>query len=192
MIKSRDDYIKYLEADKAALNIKRRFMKPIVDDIWRFQKILRKLEYYNNCKSRFYKIYILFLKYRFHKISRLLGFDIPINVFGPGLSIAHRGTIVVNSNARIGANCRIHVCVNIGTSNDNEALVPKIGDNVYIGPGAKIYGDIIIADNVAIGANSVVNKSFIESNVTIAGMPARIVSQKGSRDLLLKMKINNM
>jgi serine O-acetyltransferase len=57
---------------------------------------------------------------------------------------------------------------------------------VYIGPGVKIYGPIEIADNIAIGANSVVNRSFIESGITIAGNPARKISNKGSIGLLIK------
>jgi serine O-acetyltransferase len=63
--------------------------------------------------------------------------------------------------------------------------VPTIGDNVFIGPGAKIFGDIIIASGIAIGANSVVNKSFLETDITIAGVPARKVSNRGSRGLLV-------
>ena len=54
-----------------------------------------------------------------------------------------------------------------------------IGDNCFIGPGAKLFGKINIGDNVAIGANSVVNKNFPD-NVTIAGIPAKIVSKKGT------------
>lgn len=56
---------------------------------------------------------------------------------------------------------------------------PRLGDNVYIGPGAKIFGPIEIGDNVAIGANAVVNKSFPDS-VTIAGVPAKIISYHDS------------
>ena len=44
---------------------------------------------------------------------------------------------------------------------------------MYIAPGAKIYGNIIIANNIAIGANAVVNKSFEEENILIAGNPAK-------------------
>ena len=80
-------------------------------------------------------------------------------MFGPGLSIAHAGTIVVNSNAKIGANCRIHVCVNIGADVTDGSKAPIIGDNCYIGPGAKLFGSIILGNNVGIGANAVVNKS---------------------------------
>lgn len=56
----------------------------------------------------------------------------------------------------------------------------KIGDNCYLGSGAKIIGDIRIADGVAIGANAVVVKSIIENNTTWAGVPARKVSNNAS------------
>lgn len=55
--------------------------------------------------------------------------------------------------------------------------VPIIGDNVYIGPGAILFGDIRIGDNVMIGANSTVTKSFEESNIVIAGSPAKIIKR---------------
>lgn len=55
--------------------------------------------------------------------------------------------------------------------------VPIIGDNVYIGPGAILFGDIRIGDNVMIGANSTVTKSFEESNIVIAGSPAKIIKK---------------
>jgi serine O-acetyltransferase len=109
-----------------------------------------------------------------------------LNVFGPGLSIAHRGTIVINNATKIGANCRLHACVNIGTKAGYDNMAPKIGDNVYIGPGVKIFGNIEIADGIAIGANAVVNRSFIEPNITIAGVPAKKINDKGSEGLLIK------
>lgn len=119
-------------------------------------------------------IHWLLAKYKFRKISVKLGFSIPLNVFGPGLSLAHRGNIIVNPQTKIGENCRIHVGVNIGAHHDK---APRIGNNVYIGPGAIIFGDIEIADNISIGANATVNKSFTEENVVIAGTPAKIVKR---------------
>ena len=111
-------------------------------------------------------------KYRFQKLSVKLGYSIPPNVFGPGLSLPHRGNIIINPSTRIGENCRIHVGVNIG-AHKNKA--PRIGDNVYIGPGAIIFGNIEIADNVTIGANSTVNKSILEPNSVVGGTPARLL-----------------
>jgi serine O-acetyltransferase len=64
--------------------------------------------------------------------------------------------------------------------------MPKIGNDVFIGPGAVIFGPVEIADGIAIGANSFVNKSFEEPNITIAGSPARKVSNKGSEGLHIR------
>ena len=70
----------------------------------------------------------------------------------------------------------MHACVNIGASN-GEKEAPQFGDNVYIAPGAKIFGNITIASNTAIGANAVVNKSFLEENTIIAGIPAKVIGE---------------
>ena len=121
---------------------------------------------------------MLYWKLIHYKLGMKLGFDIPINVFGPGLRINHHGLIVINPLCRIGAFCDIHQGVNIGT-NVEYGSVPQIGNNVYIGPGAKLFGKITIGDQVMIGANSVVNKSFPD-NVTIAGIPAKIIKNEGS------------
>ena len=174
MIKSKNDYLEYIKLDKEALGIKYKRPKFMKDEIWRFERLLRKTEYFNNChKIGIGKVYSLYLKTRLNIVSRKLGFTIPINTFGAGLSIAHRGTIVVNQNAKIGKNCRIHVCVNIGANKGGG--VPIIGDDVYIGPGAKIFGEIKIANGINIGANAIVNKSFEEPNITIVGVPAKKV-----------------
>ena len=114
------------------------------------------------------------MKIRLRRLSYKLGFSIPENTFGPGLSIAHYGSIIVNPHARIGCNCRIHSGVNVGAGR-NEADVPNIGNNVYIGPGAKIFGNITIGDNTKIGANAVVNKSF-SGGGTLVGVPAHKVN----------------
>ena len=187
MITSYEDYKYYLEADRLALEVKRKNPACVGDEIWKFERLLRKTEYYNNCKrSFFWKPYLLFLKYLFNRRSIMLGFSIPLNVFGPGLSIAHRGTIVINSGAKIGDNCRIHVCVNIGTQAGHDSKAPSIGNNVYIGPGAKIYGDIAIADDIAIGANACVNRSIETPGISIGGIPAGKISDKGSKELLVR------
>jgi len=183
MIKSYKEYLQYLEADRISLNRTRTIKELFFDDVWRFQRLMRKLEYVTNCKkNRLFKVFVA-LQYR--KQGRKLGFSIPINVFGPGLSIAHSGTIVVNGGAKVGSNCRLHVCVNIGTEAGKSADAPIIGDNCYIGPGVKMFGKIEIGPNMAIGANAVVNKSFPKGNATIGGIPAKIISEKTSDGLLI-------
>ena len=181
MIKNKRDYIRYLNEDKKALGISRRKPKIIGDNIWKWERQLRKCEYYYNTgKSLQYYI----SKYFFNKLSIKLGFSIPLNVFDSGLSIAHYGTIVVNSNAKIGKNCRIQECVTIGATNGNSQS-PVLGDNVFIGSGARIIGNIEIGSNTAIGANAVVVKSFKDGNCTIGGVPAKIISNNTSASNLL-------
>jgi serine O-acetyltransferase len=184
MIKSKDDFKAYREADCHSLQISRKTIGRFSNDIYVFQMRMRKLEYAINCGKN--PIKTLYLKVLFRKSSVKLGFSISPNTFGPGLSIAHRGTIVVNGGARIGANCRIHVDVNIGTEAGKSDAAPSIGDNCYIGPGAKIFGPIEIGPGTVVGANAVVNKSFPEGNQTLGGIPAKVISSKSSQGLLVK------
>ncbi len=180
-IRSREDYLRYLEADRRALEQTRKRPRLFGDGVWRFERLLRAIEYHDACRRAWYHRPLrTWLYLRLHFASVRLGFTIPPHVFGPGLSIAHRGTIVVNSCARVGANCRLHACTNIGSWSGAARAAPVVGDNVYIGPGAVLYGPIAIADNIAIGANSVVNTSFTEPNITIAGAPARKVRDGGT------------
>ena len=59
-------------------------------------------------------------------------------------------------------------------------MVPTIGNNVYIGPFTVIAGKLTIADTSAIGSHSYVAASFLKEGITIAGAPAKKVSDKGS------------
>lgn len=186
-IGTRDEYEYYLEADRASLEVTRDRPRLFGDEIWRFERLLRAIEYHENCHpSLLWAPYRALLSIRLHRLSTRLGFTIPPHVFGPGLAIAHRGTIVVNACARVGANCRVHVCVNIGSRAGTHDQAPVIGDNVYIGPGAMLFGPIRIADDIAIGANAVVNRSFEQPGITIAGAPARKVSDRGSEGLVVR------
>lgn len=180
MIQSKCDYLRYIRQDAIALGEYTQGAKSYVRNllyphpIWKFQQIMRKLEYISNVKGGGVRFY--WYKWRYHKLSLRLGFSIPINTFGPGLSIAHYGPIIINPACKIGQNCRIHACVNIGASSGS-ILAPKIGNNVYIGPSAVLFGEITIADNVTIGANATVNRDCMVENVVLAGTPATIVKE---------------
>lgn len=177
MISNKRDYHMYLEADLAGHKLDGwKWYYRITKEMISYQRDLRKIEYYNNCKKDLLsRLYLLFLRYRFKKRSIQLGLTIPMNVIGRGLRIAHYGSVVVSGKAKIGKNCCIHSATNIG---ELRGKAPTIGDNVYIAPGAKIFGGITIGDNVMIGANAVVNKD-VPPNVTVGGVPAKIIcSQK--------------
>ena len=182
MIRSKEDLKFYLLQDKKTLGIPNSQRSPHLygNELWKYLIALRYLEYYSNChKSRMDRYKLTFFSRLHHYWSVWLGYEIPINTFGYGLKLNHIGPIIVNPNARIGNFCDIHVGVNIG-QNKSPQEVPTIGNNVWIGPGVKIYGKIVIADGIMIGANSVVNKDFLEPNITIAGIPARKINNAGN------------
>ena len=175
MIECKNDLKRYLKMDKYALNIEQKRPSFIGDEIWKFEIILRKHEYYTNCsKNIFQKIMKKYYGLRHHYMGLRLGFEIPCNVFGGGVRINHYGLIIVNPKAKIGDWCDIHQGAHIGQNVEGE--VPTLGDNVYIGPGAKIFGNVVLGNNMMIGANAVVTKSFPEGYCKIAGVPAKIIS----------------
>lgn len=179
-------YYEDIRMDMLANRRTSRKTKFFGDEIWKFILCYRKLEFVfrqEGIKRYFYYPMMLIESIRFHRLSIRCGYSIPLNCFEKGMSLAHRGLIVVNGYAKIGKNCRIHEGVTIGTTGGNNDA-PVIGDNVFIGTGAKIIGNIQIADDVAIGANAVVVKSIGEPGTTWAGNPAKKISNKNSHTLL--------
>jgi serine O-acetyltransferase len=183
VITSRADLRAYQEADRVALGCRGGLSDRLFHIIWRYERSLRRLEYVRNANANVVSVSVA--RYRHRRLGRELGFSIPPNVFGPGLSIAHYGTIVVNGGARVGANCRVHAGVNIGTAAGQSEAAPTVGDNCYIGPGAKLFGPIEIGSDTVIGANAVVNRSFPEGHMTLGGIPAKQISDRGSEGLLI-------
>ena len=141
---------------------------------WKYIKLLRKCEYYKNNNR---KISYLLYSRKKNNLGKKIGIEMWENTFDSGLIIHHNGNIVVNGQAKVGKNCQLHGDNCIGNSKLGSGF-PKIGDNVDIGVGAKIIGDVFIANGIKIGANAVVNKSFYEENITIVGVPARKVEKK--------------
>lgn len=145
----------------------------------RHQKLLRITEYHINSGHRFRaKLYrmrleIFQMKWRIH---------IPPNVFGRGLHVMHVGEMHINGKARAGENCAVHAHTSLAAAGFNDG-VPTIGNGVVLFMGAIVAGNVHIADNVVIGANSVVTHSVDEENVTVAGNPAKIVSRRGRLDM---------
>lgn len=165
-------------------SFKQRMVAKLSNPRWKFIVLLRKCEYHKNNKGNLLsKILYGYYYYRYKTLGMKLGFTIPLNVCDKGLSLPHYGTIIISKNAKIGENCRIHACVNIGASAGSPAA-PHIGDNVYIGPGAKLFGEIKIAESCTIGANAVVNKSFLTPNCVIGGIPAKVLKEGKSNWLM--------
>jgi serine O-acetyltransferase len=95
--------------------------------------------------------------------------------FGPGLVLVHTFGTVINSDVKAGSNIIIEHGVTLGAE---KKASPVLGDNVFIGAGAKIIGGIRIGNNVKIGANAVVTKD-VPDDVTAVGIPAEILKRNG-------------
>lgn len=177
MIKTREELKMFLDADRFALGKYDCCAMLSFDKVWHFERLLRKYEFYKNRRKKSEFVQKLVVGALLRRLSYRLGFSVPVNCFGPGLRINHYGLLVVNSNCHIGKWCDIHQGVNIGDngeldSREASSSVPEIGDYCFIGPGVKLFGKILVGDNVRIGANSVVNAD-VEGNMTVVGIPMR-------------------
>ncbi len=100
---------------------------------------------------------------------------------GPGLFIDHGMGVVVGETAVIGNNVTLFQGVTLGgTGKEQGKRHPNIGDNVVIGAGAKVLGNITVGENSYVGANAVVLKD-VPPNSTVVGVPGRIAKQDGKK-----------
>ena len=116
-------------------------------------------------------------------VQVLWGIELPRRArIGPGLFIAHFGGVIVSERAVIGANCNLSQQITIGSGGKGERSgAPVIGDDVFVAPGARVFGRIRIGNNVAIGANAVVYKDIADNAVVVLDPGFAIVSYKGNR-----------
>ncbi len=112
--------------------------------------------------------------------SRMFAVDVhPAASFGKGIMLDHATGFVVGETATVGDNCSfLHAVTLGGSGKETGDRHPKIGDNVLIGAGAKVLGNIKVGRCSRIAAGSVV-LSEVPPNVTVAGVPARIVGPAG-------------
>lgn len=116
------------------------------------------------------------LKWKFRFWSAFTGSDIhPSATIAGGLVLPHPTGVVIHRNAIIGSNCTLMQQVTIGQTAINSD-VPKLGDCVYVGAGAKIIGKVCIGNFVSIGANAVV-LTDVPDNATAVGIPARVLAK---------------
>lgn len=138
--------------------------------------------FFNCIGNRYLRKIVMVPFYLWQKIIEIItGISIPASsIIGHSLYIGHFGGIILNSDAVIGSNCNISQGVTIGVSGIGDKRgVPLIGNNVYIGTNSVVCGRIKVGDNVLIGACSLVNKD-IPDNSVVQGVPAQIISDKGS------------
>lgn len=105
----------------------------------------------------------------------------PGAVIGKGFFIDHGMGVVIGETTIIGDDVLLYQGVTLGgTGMQKGKRHPTIGNNVVVGTGAKVLGNITIGDNSYIGANAVVIKD-VPSNSTVVGVPGRITKQDGKK-----------
>ena len=192
MISSKKELYYYLEEDRKAYGkpqkntLKGRIVNWLFPDKnYEYLRCIRHLEYYNNCTGGISKLLVIFYNLKKARLRAKTGIELQEGCAGAGLHIAH-GKIVVQHEVIIGEHCKILSDVTIGINGRKDLCgSPVIGNNVFIGTGARIIGPVHIGNNVVIGANAVVVND-VEDGVTVAGIPARIVSKKGSEHYHLR------
>ncbi len=138
----------------------------------------------------YYKIAHYFYLHKHYFIARYFsergkrktGIEIhPGATIGHNLFIDHGTGVVIGETAIIGDNVTMFHGVTLGgVGNSKGKRHPTIGNNVLIGCGAKILGNIKIGDNTKVGANAVILKD-VEDNVTIVGIPGIVVKKNGTK-----------
>jgi serine O-acetyltransferase len=120
------------------------------------------------------KPFSLLYKILYKFIQIITGIELPCEVeVGNNFVIDHFGGIVISGYAKFGNNCRIRNGVVVGLKNVKSPKAPQFGNNVDIGAGAKILGEIKIGNNVFIGANAVVLCDIPDNSLAV-GVPASV------------------
>lgn len=100
---------------------------------------------------------------------------------GAGLHFSHPTSVVIGDRLVLGKRCRLYQQVTLAGAPKGDDAFPRLGDDVTVYPGAKVIGEGRVGNNVIIGANAVVNRSFGD-NVVLAGVPARVIKRLGTSD----------
>lgn len=130
----------------------------------------------NKNKNLFQKIEYVFLTRRRNKLAPKRNVWLQGKI-GDNPKIFH-ANVIVNQYAEIGDNVVFHGNNCIGNNGKDLRACPKIGNNVDIGYGAIIIGDIYIADNTIIGSGAVVVRSCEEEGCTLVGVPAKKIQKQ--------------
>ncbi len=178
----KSDFIRYFETSTSDTKLKKTTSALLAPGframvVYRFGKWVER-------KNRIFKIFLLPVYFFLNQRVKIKwGIQIPLGCeIGEGFYIGHFGGITIAADAKIGKNVNISQLVTIGEAGRGKrAGAPQIGDDVYIGAGAKVIGKIKVGDNVKIGANAVVYKDIPPDAVVVNYPGFKIISYEGNR-----------
>lgn len=149
-----------------------KYLRDIVfpDLTMRFLISMRKASFYSHQNGLKNKVLAYYYKSRQKKLGIKMGWSISADSLGYGLLLPHWGTIVVGQN-NIGNYAVLH------TSTCISGNMKTIGDALYVATGAKMTAKVVLGDNVTVGANAVVTKSYPDGNVLLGGIPASVIKK---------------
>ena len=192
MIESREELHEYLKYEKdlnlGHISKKDRILYVLRSHpyamVWKYIKALRISGYYYSKRKEnlYYYLRFVFASRRKNILGRKLGIEIGENSFDKGLIIYHTFGTVVNSESVVGKNCKLHGNNCIGNSG-LDTKCPVLGDNIRVGVGAKIIGDVTLADNITVAAGAVVVTSFLEPGITVGGTSQKNQIEKRLRGM---------
>ena len=158
-------------------------VKPSRSSVFFLYPSIRAMRYYRAANWLWRRDWKFLARYLSQRARKLTGIEIhPGAAIGRRLFIDHGMGVVIGETAVVGDDCTIYHGVTLGSPGGlNGKRHPTLGNNVFVGAGAQIMGNITIGDNVKIGANAVVLKD-VPANATAVGVPARIILHKGEKD----------
>lgn len=182
-IKNKDELLFFISEDAKANNMNCSYLKYLLGlyyglefaHAFRYLKAMRHFEYHLNNKGIFHRVLTLYYKVKTSRLGMKYNLHITPNVCGYGLRIYHLfgGGHILNVE-KVGNYCSFNAGVVLG--NNGSDLKPVLGNNVILAPGAKIFGNVKIGDNVFVAANSIVTKD-IPNNSVVVGVN-RILDKK--------------
>lgn len=184
----------YIESDEAAMNwkgYKINFFRKKLSPRYSYLRRFRKVQYYYNTRriSLLHLFRSKFANFFWERYCLKIGVEIPVTTeIGPGFSIIHLNGILINGDALIGNCFTVTKGVTIGQKG---GVVPQIGNNVQLMINSSVIGEGINADNVVIGAHSLVLKEIRESNTTWVGNPVKRIAHSISDFNKKKMTMVN-
>ena len=165
-------------------SLEHRYRKTLKYEIDRYITYLRQYEHacekrnhsHNILESKYWVMRVKMCDRKKNILGMKLGIEITPGFVGDGLRICHQNVII---NGYVGKNCTFHGHNVIGNKKTGAVgEIPTIGNNVDVGVGAMVIGNVTVADDCVIGAGAVVTKSFLEPGTVIAGVPAKEINSK--------------